>query len=304
MGKIAFLFSGQGAQHVGMGKSFYESDSDIKALFDACEKIRPGTLKTMFEGPEEELTDTRNTQPCLYLCNLAAAIAAKKAGLCAEAVCGFSLGEIPALAFAGAYSYEKGFELVVKRGICMAKAAENNPAAMAAVLKLSNQDVESVCAKFDGVYPVNYNCTGQVSVSMKADLAADFEAEVKKAGGRMIPLKVSGGFHSPFMNEAAAEFAEVLKSAEISAPQICAYANVTARPYENDVTSVLSKQINNPVKWEDTVKHLAQNGFDTFVETGVGNVLQKLVTKILPEAKTYAVSDTASLENAVKEINA
>ena len=302
MGKIAFLFSGQGAQNVGMGKAFYDTDVTVKALFDACEKRRPGTLSTMFTGPEEALTDTRNTQPCLYLCDLAAAIAAERAGLRAEAVCGFSLGEIPALAYAGAYSYETGFDLVVKRGEAMAKAAAQTPAAMAAVVKLSNADVEKACAGLEGVYPVNYNCAGQVSVSLKAERMEALEQSVKALGGRVIPLKVSGGFHSPFMDGAAAEFAEVLKATDIHAPKITAYSNVTARPYSDEVTAVLSGQINHPVKWEATIRHLAENEFDTFVEVGVGSVLQKLVTKILPGAATFAVNDPASLENAVKEI--
>lgn len=304
MGKIAFLFSGQGAQCVGMGKSLYETDESVRTLFDSCEKQRPGTLKTMFSGPDEALADTRNTQPCLYLCDLAAAMALKNRGVNADAVCGFSLGEIPALAFAGAYTAEDGFTLVCKRGEAMAKAAAEVPAAMVAVVKLSNEDVEKACEGLDGVYPVNYNCTGQVSVSLKAEQKEALEQRVKALGGRVIPLKVSGGFHSPFMDGAAAEFAEVLANAAISAPTVTAYANVTARPYEGNVVEVLSKQINHPVRWEDTIKHLAENGFDTFIETGIGTVLQKLVTKILPDAKTYAVNSAESLVNVIKELGA
>ena len=299
MGKIAFLFSGQGAQSVGMGKAFYESDDSVKALFDACEARRPGTLKTMFSGPDAALTDTKNAQPCLYLCDLAAALAAKCAGLAADAVCGFSLGEIPALAFAGSYSYETGFDLVVTRGEAMAKAAAETPASMAAVVKLSNEDVEKACASIEDVYPVNYNCAGQVSVSLKAERMETLTKNVKALGGRVIPLKVSGGFHSPFMDGAAAEFADSLAAADISAPNITAYSNVTALPYGDDVVSVLSEQINHPVRWEATVRHLAENGFDTFFEVGVGSVLQKLVTKILPGAAAFAVNDPASLTAAL-----
>lgn len=299
MGKIAFLFSGQGAQCAGMGKSFYESSETVKDLFGKCENLRPGTLEAMFSGTDEQLKDTKTTQPCLYLCDLAAAIAANDAGINPDAVCGFSLGEIPALAFAGSYTYEKGFELVCARASAMAKAAEKNPACMCAVVKLTNEQVAEACA-IDDVYPVNFNCAGQVSVSYKAEKAEELEKNVRSLGGRVLPLKVSGGFHSPFMDEAAEEFAEVLENAGIVSPKITAYSNVTARPYEDDVVSVLRKQINHPVKWEDTIKHLAENGYDTFIETGVGSTLKKLVSKILPEAKVFAVNDAESL-SAVKE---
>ena len=303
MGRIAFLFSGQGAQFPGMGKSFYESDADIKALFDRCEEIKSGTLDVMFNGPEDVLTDTVNAQPALYLCDLASAIAAGKAGINADAVCGFSLGELPALAFADAFSYEDGFKLVIKRASAMAKAGKENESGMAAVVKLSNEDVEKACEAVPGTYPVNYNCQGQVSVSLRPELIEPLSAKVREMGGRVIPLKVSGGFHSPYMDTAAEEFAVELDKASIGLPKITAYSNVTARPYKDEVKETLKKQINSPVRWEDTIKDLAGSGFDTFIETGVGTVLQKLVMKILPEAKTYAISDVESLETVKKELS-
>lgn len=301
MGKIAFLFSGQGCQKAGMGKSFYETSDEIKALFDTCEKIRPGTLEAMFSGTDEQLKDTRTTQPCLYLCDLAAAISARNAGITPDAVCGFSLGEIPALAFADCYSYEAGFETVIKRAEAMAKSAEKTPACMCAVVKLTNEQVIEAC-NLDGVYPVNFNCSGQVSVSYKAEMGEQLEKNVRALGGRVLPLKVSGGFHSPFMDEAAAEFAKIIDSVGMTEPKITAYSNVTARPYDGVPCEILKKQINHPVKWEDTIKHLAENGFDTFIETGVGETLKKLVSKILPDAKVFAVSDAESLDAVKKEL--
>ena len=140
-------------------------------------------------------------------------------------------------------------------------------------------------------------------VTSQAEKLQELEQRVKALGGRVLPLKVSGGFHSPFMNEAAEEFAVFLKEANIKKPEITAYSNVTAKPYEDDVVSVLEKQINHPVKWEDTIKRLAENGFDTFIETGVGTTLMKLVTKILPEARSFAVSDTESLAKLREELH-
>ena len=165
MGKIAFVFSGQGAQKAGMGKAFYETNETVQALFDGAEALRAGTLKQCFEGTAEELKETQNTQPCLYLADLAAAIAVSEAGITPDGVAGFSLGEIPALAFAGAYSHLDGFQLAMKRGEVMAKAAAEHPASMLAVMKLENEKTEEICKQFRQVYPVNYNAPGQLVVA-------------------------------------------------------------------------------------------------------------------------------------------
>ena len=165
MGKIAFVFSGQGAQHPGMGRGFYESSAAVRGLFHEAERVRPGTLHMMFEGDEAELRHTENTQPCLYLADLGAAIAVKEAGISPEAVAGFSLGEIPALAFAGAYSYTDGFSMSVLRGAFMGKAASAVSASMVAVVKLPYETVEALCTHYEQVYPVNYNGGGQLVVS-------------------------------------------------------------------------------------------------------------------------------------------
>lgn len=165
MGKTAFLFSGQGAQRAGMGKEFYEHFTSVRALFDAAEELRPGTLQQMFAGSDDELRQTENTQPCLYLADLAAAYALRDSGLQPEAVAGFSLGEIPALAFAGAYDALTGFRLACARGASMARAGKNVNASMAAIVKLPDETVERLCAAYDHVWPVNYNCDGQIAVS-------------------------------------------------------------------------------------------------------------------------------------------
>lgn len=285
MAKIAFMFSGQGAQHVGMARDLYENFDEVKALFDSAEEIRPGTRAQCFEGDEDTLKMTQNTQPCLYLADLGAALALKSRGIVPQAAAGFSLGEIPALGFAGAYSYIDGFKAAIRRGAAMGKAGEKNPASMLAVVKLDNKTVEDICDKYEFIYPVNYNCAGQLVVAGKTEYFEQFSADVKAAGGRALPLKVSGGFHSPFMNGAAAEFGEYLKSVQFAQPQLTAYSNYTAKPYSGDIRSLLENQINHPVHWEAIIRSLLDDGFDTFIEVGVGNTLQKLAMKITAGAE-------------------
>lgn len=302
MGKIAFLFSGQGAQHPGMGKDLYENYREAAALFDEAEALRPGTLAQMFAGDEATLRDTANTQPCLYLADLAAALAVKNAGIVPDMVAGFSLGEIPALAFAGAYTAKTGFEIACARGRHMAKAAAAAPAGMAAVVKLPDETVEELASHYSAVYPVNYNCTGQLVVAGSTEELPKFYEEVKAAGGRALPLKVGGGFHSPFMTPAAAEFEKDLAGFDITPPSLPIYANLTAAPYGENVRETMCAQVNHPVLWERIILSMAKQGVTTFIETGVGNTLQKLVEKIVPDAKSFAVETKEQLEKVLAEL--
>ncbi|MGN0969099.1 MAG: ACP S-malonyltransferase, partial [Oscillospiraceae bacterium] len=198
MGKIAFVFAGQGAQFAGMGRDLYERSAAARQVFDRVDAIRPDTSAQCFEGTDAELKETKNTQPCMFAVEMAAAAALTDAGIRADMTAGFSLGELAALTYSGAADLETGFKLVWRRGEWMQKASEQEPTAMAAVLKLTNEQVEELCSQFKQVYPVNYNCPGQVSVSgAEAEMPA-FSAAVKAAGGRAVPLKVRGAFHSPF----------------------------------------------------------------------------------------------------------
>ena len=301
MGKTAFLFSGQGAQRVGMGKEFYERFASVHSLFDRAEALRPGTLHLMFEGSDEELRRTENTQPCLYLADLAAAYALRECGLMPDAVAGFSLGEIPALAFAGAYDALDGFRLACERGKCMAAAGETVDASMAAIVKLPDETVEALCAKYARVYPVNYNCDGQLSVAGdRAELELLY-ADVAAAGGRSMPLKVSGGFHSPFMDPASERFGAILNEFDLKQPQLPVYSDRTAQLYGENVRELLTEQINHPVRWKDIMHRMEENGFDTFIECGAGAVLRKLAMKNIASCWSYAIEDLSGLQKLREE---
>lgn len=304
MGRVAFLFPGQGAQHSGMGQSLYEGSPLAKSVFDELEALRPGTLALCFSGSAEDLAETKNTQPCLFACELAAAKALEAAGVIPDMVAGFSLGEVAAASFAGLTSLAEGFALVQTRGTLMQEAAERMPSAMAAILKLDRATVERLCAEHDAVYPVNYNCPGQITVACAQESLAPFSAAVKAAGGRAMPLKVRGGFHSVFMTEAADAFDKVLAEVSFSAPRIPLYSNFTGKAYGDDPRSLLFQQIKNPVRWEEIVRTMAAQGVDTFFEVGPGAVLSGLLKKIDPQLRTHCVGTFEELEAAVKEYQA
>ena len=302
MGKVAFVFPGQGAQYPGMGKELAEVSPAAAEVFRIADKIRPGTSQQCFNGTAEELTETKTTQPCMVAVELAAAAALTEAGIKADMAAGFSLGELSALSYSRIVDVSTSMELTCRRGQLMQEAAETHDTSMAAVVKLSNEAVEAICAQFEGVYPVNYNCPGQVTVAgLKAQMPA-FSAAVKAAGGRALPLKVSGGFHSPFMAEAAERFGEALKKAEFAAPAIPLYSNVTGKPYAGSPAELLEKQICNPVRWEAIIRDMIENGADTFIEVGPGNVLQGLVKKIDANVRVFGVSDAETLKNTIREV--
>ena len=300
MAKIGIIFPGQGAQYPGMGEKLYEAYPEIRELYENAEKIFPGITEISFHGTADDLKKTENTQPALYLAELSAALILKKNGIEASALAGFSLGEIPALSFGGAFDYIEGFRIVCKRGEFMS-TDPGVETAMAAVLKLDGETVEKICASHSGLYPVNYNCPGQITVSGTKEALNDAKAEFTEAGGRVIPLAVSGAFHSPFMDKASEEFGAFLSTCDIKSPVTTVYANRNAAPYEN-VVETMQAQINHPVLWEKTVRAMAESGVDTFIEVGPGQTLSKFVQKTVPGAKTYHAETPEEIEKIVSEV--
>lgn len=305
--KIAFLFSGQGAQYTGMGKELCEVSPAAAKVFAMADAARPETSQQCFEGSKELLSRTINTQPCLFCVDLAAAEAVREAGIQPVAVAGFSLGEFAALAFAGALEDDAAFRLVMKRAEYMDKASEESNSTMAAVIKLTPEQVVEVCAKYPGIYPVNFNSGQQVVVAGKVGGFDELAAEVKEMKGRVLPLAVSGGFHSPYMQSAADAFGVELKNYKYAAPKMPVYANFTAKPYptadpQEEVPELLHKQIVNPVQWETTIKNMVADGIDTFVEVGCGKTLCNLLKKIAPEATCYNVDNAETLKATIEAL--
>ena len=296
MGKIAFVFSGQGAQYTGMGKELYECSPAAKAVFDMADSIRQGTSTQCFEADKETLSITVNTQPCVFTADLAAAAAVAEKGIKPDYLAGFSLGEIAALCFGGVMSYEEAFRLVCKRGELMDKAAKENEGAMVAVMKITPEKVEELAKQFDNTYPVNYNSPAQTVVATTKENADKLVEAVKAEKGKGIKLAVSGAFHSPFMRSAAEGLGEYLADKELEKPVIPIYSNVTAQPYGDDIKQLIKSQAESPVQWQKTVENLIAEGVDTFIEVGVGKTLAGLIKKINKDVRVFNVENRETLD--------
>ena len=302
MGKVAFLFAGQGAQHPGMCADLIESEAAARAVFDAADAVRPGTTEQCLSGTKEELAQTINTQPCVFAADLACARALEARGVTPDVVAGFSLGEVAALTFAGAYTDERAFELVCRRAELMADAAAANPGAMRAVVKLDAATVERLAAEAGEAWPVNYNSPLQTVVAGTAEACESLDALVKEAGGRAMKVAVSGAFHSPFMADAERGLTEYLAEGhEPGETRVPVLANRTSEPYPADASgraALLASQVANPVQWVRTLQNMAADGVDTFIEVGPGKTLTGLVSRTL-EGVTALPCETAEQLEAV-----
>ena len=285
-----------------MGQSLCEKFDSVKELYEAAEAHRPGTSEQSFSGTDAELKQTVNTQPCVFLADLAAALALEESGVHADLCAGFSLGELAALAYSGVFSRTDAFAAVCERARCMDKAAKSmdGEPAMAAVMKIPAEEVEALCEGLDNVYPVNYNSPGQTAIS---GTKAGIEAFCEKAKGvRVLPIPVSGAFHSPYMADASAEFENILTKITINTPAVPVYANLTGELYPEDVVSCLAAQMKSPVRWQTTVERMIADGADIFIECGPGKTLAGLIKRIDKTVKVYSVQDTDSLNAVLAEL--
>ena len=282
----AYVFPGQGAQFVGMGKDLYESNEQARELFEKANEILGFRITDiMFEGTAEDLKQTKVTQPAVFLHSV---ISALVLGVEPEMVAGHSLGEFSALVVAKVLSFEDGLRLVAARAMAMQKACELNPSVMAAVLGLPDEKVEEVCAQIDGVVvPANYNCPGQLVIS-GANEAIDAACEKMKEAGakRAMKLPVGGAFHSPLMEPARVELEAAIRATTYNKPICPVYQNVDAKPYTDpeELKRNSIAQLTGPVRWTQTVQNMVADGASSFRELGPGNVLQGLIKKIAPEA--------------------
>ncbi len=280
----AFVFPGQGAQFVGMGKDLYDNDATAREMFEKANEILGFRITDlMFAGTDEDLRQTKVTQPAIFLHSV---ILAKTLGddFNPSMVAGHSLGEFSALVAAGALSFEDGLRLVSARAQAMQKACEMKPSTMAAVLALPDEKVEEICNDIDGVVVcANYNCPGQIVISGEEPAIDEACKQLLEAGAkRALKLKVGGAFHSPCMEPARAELAEAIEKTEFHNPSVPVYQNVDAKPHTDaaEIKANLVAQLTAPVRWTQSVQNMIADGAVEFIELGPGKVLQGLVSKI------------------------
>lgn len=283
----AFVFPGQGAQFSGMGKDLYENSTLAKNLFEKANDILGYRITDiMFKGTDEELKQTKVTQPAVFLHSIISALCMQE-DFKPEMVAGHSLGEFSALVACGALTFEDGLKLVYARAMAMQKACEAQPSTMAAIIALPDEKVEEICTKINNTgevcVPANYNCPGQLVISGTIEgIKKACELLTEAGAKRALPLKVGGAFHSPLMQSAKVELQEAIEKTTFYSPKCAIYQNVDAKAHEDsvDIKNNIVTQLTSPVRFSQSIKNMITDGAKDFTECGPGNVLQKLITKI------------------------
>lgn len=303
--KIGFLFAGQGSQHPGMGKDFYEQYDAARRLYDSIDIDIP-VKELCFNGTQEQLNDTAVAQPCILATSSAIAAVLSEKGIHADMAAGLSLGEYSALAYAGVFTPQEGAKLVRQRGKIMAAALPEGTSGMAAVLNTEESVIAEVCAEVKeiGVCEIaNYNCPGQIVISGQKEAVAAASEKLKARGARrVIPLQVSGAFHTSLLNEASVQLREVLDTYAFGEEEIPVINNVSGKVETRDLREVLQEQICHSVHFTQSLQAMIDMGVELFIEIGPGHALSGFVRKTTKEVPVYHIDTTEDLEKVLKEV--
>ncbi|HJA07074.1 MAG TPA: ACP S-malonyltransferase [Candidatus Mediterraneibacter pullicola] len=305
MSKIAFMFPGQGAQKAGMGKDFYEQSETARQVIDSASELLGIDMKELCFEENDRLDQTEYTQAALVTVCMAMEHVLRERGLKADVTAGLSLGEYCAIASAGGMSTEDAITTVRKRGILMQNAVPGGKGSMAAVLGLTGDVIENVIEGIDGVSIANYNCPGQIVITGWKESVEKASEALKEAGAkRVLPLNVSGPFHSPMLKEAGEELGKVLENVKVTPLEIPYVTNVTAEYVKDieDTKALLAKQVASSVRWQQSVENMIAQGVDTFVEIGPGKTLAGFMRKISRDVKVYNVGTWEDVDKVVSKL--